>query len=292
MNQPNPVAETPLSDYPRQQDAFTLIELLVVVAVIGVLSSLLLPSLARTKSQAQGAFCQNNTRQLVLGCLMYCDDNGGVFPYNMTTSSAQTNINWVADVLDWETNSSDNINSSDNTNIALLTEAALGPYVARAYAIYRCPADTALSAIQRSAGWPNRARSYSMNASVGNAGEFTKSGVNSNNPKYVQFFKYSSVPQPAQIFVFMEEHPDTIADGYFVNRAYFHEWDRLPASYHDGSANVSFADGHAELHHWQDPGTKAPAEPGGASAVVFTPLPPDQQDDFEWVIAHMSVKAN
>ena len=273
----------PREIHPRP-DAFTLVELLVVIAVIGILAGLLLPSLARTKSQAQGAFCQNNTRQLVLGCLMYCDDNTGCFPYNMGGQAVHTNINWAMDVLDWET-------SPDNTNTALLTGAALGPYVARSYAIYRCPSDAVLSTIQRSAGWVNRARSYSMNASIGNAGEITQSGVNTNNPSYVQFFKLSSVPVAAQIFIFTEEHPDTITDGYFINRAYSDEWIRLPASYHNGSANLSFADGHAELHHWQNASTLAPNQPDGAASLVFTDLPPGQQSDFNWVITHMSVEA-
>jgi prepilin-type processing-associated H-X9-DG protein/prepilin-type N-terminal cleavage/methylation domain-containing protein len=285
MNQTLPVAETPPSGDPRQWGAFTLIELLVVIAVIGILASLLLPSLARAKAQAQGASCENNTRQLILGCLMYCDDSGGFFPYNLAGAAAQTNINWVGDLLDWET-------SADNTNTALLTGAALGPYVAQSSAIYHCPSDTALSGIQRAAGWPERVRSYSMNASIGDAGELTSSGVNTNNPSYVQFFKSSSVPQAGKIFVFMEEHPDTISDGYFLNKAYSIEWIRLPASYHNGGANISFADGHAELHHWQDADTTPPSVPDGAAAVLFTNLPADQQGDFNWVITHMTVKAN
>jgi prepilin-type processing-associated H-X9-DG protein len=214
---------------------------------------------------------------------MYCDDSMGYFPYNMAGAAVHTNINWAEDVLDWETD-------SDNTNTALLTGAALGPYLAQSSASYHCPSDAVLSAIQQSAGWLNRARSYSMNASIGDAGEITQGGVNTNNPGYIQFFKASSVPAAAQIFVFMEEHPDTISDGYFLNKAYPREWIRLPASYHNGGANISFADGHAELHHWQDAATKPPSEPDAAAAVLFTNLPPGQQDDFAWVIAHMTVK--
>ena len=121
-----------------------------------------------------------------------------------------------------------------------------------------------------------------MNASVGDAGEITQSGVNANNPNYIQFFKTSSVPKAGQIFVFMEEHPDTISDGYFLNKAYPRQWMRLPASYHNGSANISFVDGHAELHHWQNADTKPAAQPDAAT-VLFTNLPPSQQDDFAWV---------
>jgi len=250
------------------------------MAVIGVLSSLLLPSLARSKSQAQGIYCQNNTRQLILGCLMYCDDNGGFFPYNLAGTNAGTNINWAGGLLDWEPD-------SGNTNTSLLTEAALGPYLAQSSAVFHCPADTALSAIQRTLGWQNRVRSYSMNSSVGNVGVITEKGYNIYNPGLVQFFKLASIPAAAQIFVFTEEHPDTIYDGYFINMATSNEWHRLPASYHGGSANISFADGHVELHHWQDASTKPPPEPD--TAEVFASLPPGQQDDFNWVIAHMSV---
>jgi prepilin-type N-terminal cleavage/methylation domain-containing protein/prepilin-type processing-associated H-X9-DG protein len=282
MNQPNPVAATKPTRRRWQASAFTLIELLVVITVIAILASILVPTLARTKSQAQGTYCQNNSRQLILGCLMYCDDNGGYFPFNEAGTAVHTNLNWAMDVLDWETN-------SDDTNKALLTQAALGAYVSRSYAVFRCPSDSVLSALQHTAGWQNRARSYSMNGSVGDAGTITQGGVNTNNPNYTQFFKLSSVPVAAQIFVFIEEHPDTITDGYFFNLSASDEWSRLPGSYHNNSANASFADGHAELHHWQDTGTLAPNNTDGATGFTDTTIPPAQLADFNWVIAHMSV---
>ena len=276
----------------KQCYAFTLIELLVVIAVIAILASILLPVMARAKAKAQGVFCLNNTKQLNLAWRLYADDHNDRLPYNLGGTvgakkiSQNSSLNWVNNIMDWNVKA-----NSDNTNTDTIAQASLGPYACKTFGLYRCPGDTVLSGDQRAAGWNARIRSYSMNAMIGNAGEASITGANVNNTNYVQFFTLSAIPQPAQIFVFLDEHPDSIDDGYFLDQSLaYKEWIDLPASYHNGAAGISFADGHSETHRWVCPSTKQPAQPDGAGLPMD--VPPRQEIDFNWVLRHMSIWRN
>ena len=272
----------------RSVDGFTLIELLVVIAIIAILSSLALPPLARAKARGQSAYCLNNLRQLGLATHLYAGDHEDALPYNMGTEGTRRTVasgqylNWVNNVMTWELD-------SDNTNTTLLAAGGLGPFLTGGTSIFRCPSDNVLSGIQRSAGWSGRVRSVSMNAMLGNAGEFLAGAVNTNNPGYRQFFRLSDVPQPSQIFAFVEEHPDSINDGYFINRFYSYEWLDLPASFHNGGANFSFADGHSEFRSWRNSDTKPPSRPDAAQLPRWVAA--GQRGDLYWVLSRTSVSA-
>ncbi|HEY3245012.1 MAG TPA: prepilin-type N-terminal cleavage/methylation domain-containing protein [Phycisphaerae bacterium] len=58
---------------------FTLIELLVVVAIIALLISILLPSLAAARDQSKSVVCLSNLKRLGISTVLYLHDNRGLF---------------------------------------------------------------------------------------------------------------------------------------------------------------------------------------------------------------------
>jgi prepilin-type N-terminal cleavage/methylation domain-containing protein/prepilin-type processing-associated H-X9-DG protein len=237
---------------------FTLIELLVVIAIIAILAAMLLPTLAKSKTKAQGVQCMSNLRQLQLVFLIYPDDNGD----KLTSSGYTRPVESSAWVDGWEDYSGSN---PDNTVLATLTDpqrAKFGYYL-KSVGVYHCPAD--LSTVVVSGKPVPRLRSMSMGQQWAGPGDWLAPpsyGANSTSKRYKTYFKKSEIESPSMRYVFVDEHPDGINAGGFANMMVespgLARIIDFPASYHNGACGISFSDGHAEIKKWLDGRTRPP----------------------------------
>lgn len=264
----------------RELGGFTLMELLVVVAIIAILAALLLPAIAKAKNSTHVTACMNNLRQLQLAWTMYADDNDGkLVPNKYVIGNPHTSrFSWVQGRLDFSPN-----NPANTSDAAFLdpTLSAFSPYISNTK-VYRCPSDK--SAVKINGTQQNRVRSYGMNWALASEKK-TEIRVTHN-------YGGITAPPPAKMFVFIDQHPDYMSDPHFhmmLDQGSAAAFADIPASRHNGSGALTFADGHAERRKWVDSRTRPEIKnQGHGYLAIHSPF----NEDLAWLQERFTVPLN
>ena len=280
---------------------FTLIELLVVIAIIGILAALLLPVISRAKQKAEGVYCLNNGKQMMIAVTLYAGDSAGLFPPNPDDANTIPGYNWCSGDA--------GRGRSAEFNPDILRDpkrSLLAPYLQGNVSVFHCPGDKRMGIYQgadpalvgRSVP---AARNFSMSQAVGTidpgydvvsspgakGSHYGRPTLPVNGPwlnnqqnhrRDSPWFTYGNfsairVPGPSMLWVFVDEDLDNLNDAAFAFGMEQAAWMDVPGTYHNGGCGFAFADGHSESHRWLSPSPKK-----GHRAPVANP-----QDRKDWL---------
>ncbi len=305
---------------PQQQhpgggpEAFTLLEVLVVIVILGILAALLLPAVSRGKRQAQGVYCLNNGKQLMVALTLYAADYKDLFPPNPDDGNTLPGHNWCSGKA--------GIGGSAEFNPDLLkdpTRSLLLPYLGGNIAVFRCPGDKRTGLYQGKdpaliGKTVPAARTFSMNQAVGticpqydrgfpspwpNPGHAGAPTLPVNGPwlnnqythrrdsPWLTYGKLSAIqaPGPAMLWVLIDEDPRGLNDAAFAFGMERCLWIDLPGEYHNGGCGFAFADGHSESHRWSFTGSR--------KAGQLNPITdPGDRRDWLWMRERTSANIN
>ncbi|MSU60804.1 MAG: type II secretion system protein [Pedosphaera sp.] len=257
---------------------FTLIELLVVIAIIAILAGMLLPALSKSKTKAQGIKCMASGRQMMLAWRLYLDDSQDRVPQSFGPNE------WVHGSLDFSGGNRSNWDINQD-----ITKSLLWSYCGNSADIWKCPADN--STVKVTGVTKTRVRSIAMNA------WFNSTDVEGFTAGFKNFKNMSDLtdPGPSGTWVFLDEREDSINDGEFVVGMNGYpdkpqQWSIVdfPASYHNGAAGFSFADGHSEIRKWKDARTKPVLKKG---QLLSLGVPSPNNPDVLWMMERSTRKA-
>jgi prepilin-type processing-associated H-X9-DG protein len=99
---------------------------------------------------------------------------------------------------------------------------------------------------------------------------------------------------PADAFTFQDVQPSSICFPCFGVHLTVNQWFHFPATFHDESSTLGFADGHVESHRWRMPSTTPsvsmtgnPPQHLGSHAYA---IPSNQTEDLFWLQDHTTAR--
>jgi len=204
------------------KNKFTLIELLVVVAIIGILASLLLPTLGKARKKSQQAVCKSQFKQLGTASIMYADDNDDHMP-SVSHPDKDSRLGWKIHIGPYLNNSG--IDTEDN----------ISPY--------KCPSrDITTPSI-------NQASGTSYNPYMGDP-RFVDDNPSRKNTLKHAAKKINDIDEAVETGVFADS-----VDGDFDGNNWTDASHLLPSQNavgyrHNNGLNIAWADGHVA---WSTP---------------------------------------
>lgn len=223
----------------HDKKGFTLIELLVVISIIALLVAILMPALNIARQQATGAVCLSNQKALMMGWVMYSDDNDGL----LVGGHVHTDPSWYSWVMPPIVSATMTPLQEEQDGIR---RGKLFRYL-NAYDVYHCPGDKRdtknMVTARNPNGWPGF-RSFGIIGTM--FGEDTANRV----------FKMSDIRTPGEKVVTLEETDDR---GYNMGSWIMnttsptaYAWIDPLTIWHNKKGTLGYADGHAEMHDWVD----------------------------------------
>ena len=153
----------------RRNRGFTLVELLVVIAIIAMLVTLLLPAVQSAREAARRAQCQNNLKNLALGCLNY-ESSYQTFPRSVTPGpccGTPSYESWTIGILPFMEEQA----LYDQYNLDVPNEAPENAFVReQLIATHICPSDGDIERRDMPESGPGSGLMYARGTYRGNSG--------------------------------------------------------------------------------------------------------------------------
>ena len=197
---------------------FTLLELLVVLAIIGILLSLLLPSLSQVRTKARKVVCLSNTNQISKAFIMNSENHDG----RIFWETSQHNGSWPFD-----------LSKKHVIELDLTKE------------VYFCPEHHGydnMGAWEHNTSYRVTSYSYTFKRANGNMSLKSLEA----NMEWVD--RLAKVDEPAETPLASDNVVKTATDGFRSKNPYGYRTNHIGAYALD--QNTTFVDGHSKLRHF------------------------------------------